>query len=294
MKMLSPAHLSPIVAGVWRMGEWNWTPQQRLRWIEQCLERGITSFDHADIYGGYTVEALFGQALALSPGLRHRMQLVTKCGIKLVHAQRPAHRVKSYDTSAAHVVASVDNSLRALGTDHLDLLLIHRPDALANPQELAQTFEHLHRQGKVLSFGVSNHSVSQFALLHRQHPLATNQIECSVLQMKALADGTLDQCLDLGIRPMVWSPLGGGRLFTGQDEQASRVRWVLQRLAAEYDATPATMALAWLLRHPSRPIPITGSQRLQALDEAVAALSIRLSAEHWYEVWQASMGHEVP
>lgn len=294
MKMLSPAHLSPIVAGVWRMGEWNWTPQQRLRWIEQCLERGITSFDHADIYGGYTVEALFGQALALSPGLRHRMQLVTKCGIKLVHAQRPAHRVKSYDTSAAHVVASVDNSLRALGTDHLDLLLIHRPDALANPQELAQTFEHLHRQGKVRSFGVSNHSVSQFALLHRQHPLATNQIECSVLQMKALADGTLDQCLDLGIRPMVWSPLGGGRLFTGQDEQASRVRWVLQRLAAECGATPATMALAWLLRHPSRPIPITGSQRLQALDEAVAALSIRLSAEHWYEVWQASMGHEVP
>lgn len=294
MKVLSPSQLSPIVAGVWRMGEWNWTPQQRLRWIEQCLERGITSFDHADIYGGYTVEALFGQALALSPGLRHRMQLVTKCGIKLVHAQRPAHRVKSYDTSAAHVVASVDNSLRALGTDHLDLLLIHRPDALANPQELAQTFEHLHRQGKVRSFGVSNHSVSQFALLHRQHPLATNQIECSVLQMKALADGTLDQCLDLGIRPMVWSPLGGGRLFTGQDEQASRVRWVLQRLAAEYGATPATMALAWLLRHPSRPIPITGSQRLQALDEAVAALSIRLSAEHWYEVWQASMGHEVP
>lgn len=291
---MNPSNLSPIVAGVWRMGEWNWTPQQRLRWIEQCLERGITSFDHADIYGGYTVEALFGQALALSPGLRHRMQLVTKCGIKLVHAQRPAHRVKSYDTSAAHVVASVDNSLRALGTDHLDLLLIHRPDALANPQELAQTFEHLHRQGKVRSFGVSNHSVSQFALLHRQHPLATNQIECSVLQMKALADGTLDQCLDLGIRPMVWSPLGGGRLFTGQDEQASRVRWVLQRLAAEYGATPATMALAWLLRHPSRPIPITGSQRLQALDEAVAALSIRLSAEHWYEVWQASMGHEVP
>lgn len=291
---MNPFQLSPIVAGVWRMAEWNWTPQQRLRWIEQCLERGITSFDHADIYGGYTVEALFGQALALSPGLRHRMQLVTKCGIKLVHAQRPAHRVKSYDTSAAHVVACVDHSLRELGTDHLDLLLIHRPDALMNPQDLAQTFESLHRQGKVRSFGVSNHSVSQFALLHRHHPLVTNQIECSVLQMKALADGTLDQCLDLGIRPMVWSPLGGGRLFTAQDEQASRVRSVLQKLADQYSATPATMALAWLLRHPSRPIPITGSQRVQALDEAVAALNVRLSAEHWYEVWQASMGHGVP
>jgi predicted oxidoreductase len=188
----------------------------------------------------------------------------------------------------------VDNSLREFGTDHLDLLLIHRPDALMNPQDLGQTFEHLHRQGKVRSFGVSNHSVSHFTLLHRHHPLVTNQIECSVLQMKALGDGTLDQCLDLGICPMVWSPLGGGRLFTAQDKQATRVRSVLRKLAADYSAAPATLALAWLLRHPSRPVPVTGSQREQPLDQAMAALRIQLSAEHWYELWQASMGHAVP
>lgn len=294
VSFMTPPSLSPIVAGAWRMADWNWTPQERLRWIEQCLDLGITSFDHADIYGGYTVEALFGQALALSPGLRQRMQIISKCGIKLVHPGRPAHHVKSYDTSRAHVVASVDNSLRELGTDHLDLLLIHRPDALMDPRELADTFESLKRQGKVRSFGVSNHSTSQFDLLQRHHPLVTNQIELSVLQMKALSDGTLDQCVELGIRPMAWSPLGGGRLFTAQDEQAVRVRAVLQQLAGEYGVQPSTMALAWLMRHPSRPIPITGSHRPQALQEAVAALGVQLSAEHWYALWQASMGHAVP
>ena len=286
--------LSPIVAGVWRMADWNWTAQQRLRWIEQCLELGITSFDHADIYGGYTVEDLFGQALALSPGLRQRLQIVTKCGIQLVHPQRPTQAVKSYDTSAAHVVASVENSLRALRTDHLDLLLIHRPDALMDPDELADTFQRLHQSGKVKGFGASNHSPSQFALLHHRHPLLTHQVELSPLQMKALADGTLDQCLDLGIRPMIWSPLGGGRLFTSQDEQATRIRSVLTRLADWYGVAPATVALAWVMRHPSGPIPITGSHRVQALHEAVAALGVKLEAQHWYEVWQASMGHAVP
>ncbi len=286
--------LSPIVAGAWRMADWNWTAQQRLRWIEQCLELGITSFDHADIYGGYTVEDLFGQALALSPGLRQRLQIVTKCGIRLVHPRRPTQAVKSYDTSAAHVVASVENSLRALRTDHLDLLLIHRPDALMDPDELADTFQRLHQSGKVKGFGASNHSPSQFALLHHRHPLLTHQVELSPLQMKALADGTLDQCLDLGIRPMIWSPLGGGRLFTSQDEQATRIRSVLARLADRYGVAPATVALAWVIRHPSGPIPITGSQRVQALREAVAALGVKLEAQHWYEVWQASMGHEVP
>ena len=119
--------LSPIVAGVWRMASWNWSPPERLRWIEQCLELGVTSFDHADIYGGYAVEALFGDALALSPALRQRMQLVTKCGIQLRDAARPATRIKHYDTSARHIVRSVEQSLVLLRTDTIDLLLLHRP-----------------------------------------------------------------------------------------------------------------------------------------------------------------------
>lgn len=286
--------LSPIVAGAWRMAEWGFGVQQRLAWIEQCIELGITSFDHADIYGGYTVEALFGEALAAAPGLRERMQIVGKCGIKLVSAQRPGHAIKSYDSSRAHVMASVDASLQALRTDRLDVLLIHRPDLLMDPDELADTFRALQAAGKVLQFGVSNHNPAQLAMLHRRFPLATHQVELSPLRMGALADGTLDQCTDLGLRPMIWSPLAGGRLFTAQDAQAQRVREVLQALAAQHDVAAATVAYAWLLRHPSRPWPIAGSSRIQAMQEAVAALQVTLSAQDWYRVWQASMGHEVP
>ena len=287
-------HLSRIVAGAWRMAEWQLDTSARLRWIEGCLDLGVTSFDHADIYGGYTVEGLFGEALALAPALRQRMQLVSKCGIRLRLPARPSHAVKSYDTSRAHVVDSVNRSLDALRTDHLDLLLIHRPDALMDPHDLAETFRGLHDAGKVLHFGVSNHSTSQLALLHRRYPLVTNQVELSPLAMGALGDGTLDQCLDLGLRPMIWSPLGGGRLFDAGDEQGRRVCAVLDDLGARHGVTPASIAFAWLLRHPSRPLPITGSRRLAALREAVAALDVTLSAEEWYRVWEAGAGCEVP
>jgi len=286
-------HLSLIVAGAWRMGEWGMNVEQRVRWIEQCLDLGVTSFDHADIYGGYTVEALFGEALAAQPSLRSRMQLVTKCGIKLVSERRPGHAIKSYDTSRAHVLASVDESLRAMHTDHIDLLLVHRPDALMAPDELANTFEGLRAAGKVLHFGVSNHAPSQLALLNNRIGLATNQIELSPVHLNALADGTLDQCLDLGIRPMIWSPLAGGRLFKAGDETAQRVRAVLEALGRQHHVSVATMAYAWILRHPSRPVPITGSQRLEALQEAVAALSLPLAAEDWYRVLEASLGRTV-
>lgn len=276
------------------MADWEFDVPARIRWIEACLELGITSFDHADIYGDYRVETLFGEALAAAPGLRERMQIITKCGIKLLSRHRPAHASKSYDTSSAHVVASVENSLRSLHTDHLDLLLIHRPDALMDPEVLAATFADLRAAGKVLHFGVSNHSPSQLALLHRRYPVVTNQLELSPLHMAALADGSLDQCIDLGLRPMIWSPLAGGRLFTSGDEQAIRVRAVLDRLGREHGVSPATIAYAWILRHPSRPVPITGSRRIEAVREAVAALSVTLTSDAWYQVWEASAGHGVP
>ena len=275
------------------MASWGWDVPTRLRWIEDCVAQGVTSFDHADIYGDYTVEALFGEALAASPGLRNRLQLVSKCGIKRVSAARPGHAIKSYDTSKAHVAASVEQSLRALRTDRLDLLLIHRPDALMDPDELAETFRALRSQGKVLEFGVSNHSPTQFALLHGRIPLVTNQIEFSPLQLAPMRDGTLDQCVDLGLRPMVWSPLAGGRLLRGEDEAASRVRAVLQALAQEHGVAPSTVAYAWLLRHPARPLPVTGSSRRQGIAEAVAALSLRLDAQAWYRIWSAGAGCDV-
>lgn len=285
---------SPVAAGVWRAHEWGLDAQGLAGWMSQALELGISTFDHADIYGGYSIEALFGAAFACAPGLRNKLQIVTKCGIKLLHPARPEHTVKSYDSGRAHVLASVHNSLRALHTEHIDLLLMHRPDLLMAPDELAATFRELQAAGKVLHFGVSNHTPTQLAMLHKRHPLVTNQIEFSPLQMQALADGTLEQCVDLGLRPMLWSPLGGGRLFTGQDAQAQRVRAALQALADAHGVSAATMAYAWLMRHPSRPVPITGSGRIAALREAVAATAVQLSAQDWYRVWQASMGEEVP
>jgi predicted oxidoreductase len=285
--------LSPIVAGAWRMAEWNMSPQQRLGWIQACLDRGFSSFDHADIYGGYQAEALFGEALALAPGLRERLQLVSKCGIQLVNAARPGNAIKHYDTSAAHVRASVEHSLRALRTDRLDLLLIHRPDALLDADELAACFEALRQSGKVLNVGVSNFTPAQFELLHSRIPLATNQVECSPLHLDAIHDGTFDQAQRLRLPPMVWSPLAGGALFTRQDEHAQKLRWVMGEVAAQLGVSQTTLALAWLLRLPCRPVPIVGSQRVQMLDEAQAALALRLGAQDWYRVWSAAAGREV-
>ena len=275
------------------MVEWAQPVDQRVRWIEDALALGVTSFDHADIYGGYQAEGLFGEALARSPGLRDRLQIVSKCGIRLVSPQRPSHRAKCYDTSQAHVVASVEASLRALRTDRLDLLLIHRPDVLMDPHELARVFESLRAAGKALHFGVSNHSPSQLALLSQFHPLVAHQIELSPLQLASLHDGTLDQCISLGLRPMAWSPLGGGRLFHNSDPQALRVRAALADLGKQRGVSAATMAYAWILRHPSAPLPITGSGRIEGLREAVAALDLRMSTEDWYAVWQASAGREI-
>ncbi|MFC4763803.1 aldo/keto reductase [Dyella koreensis] len=285
--------LSPIVAGLWRITDWNLSVQERVRWIEQALELGITSFDHADIYGDYRAEALFGEALKAMPALRERMQLVTKCGIRLRSAQRN-YQVNYYDTSAAYVRAQVEQSLRNLHTERLDLVLIHRPDYLMDAAALADTFATLIREGKVQHWGVSNHSTSQFALLHQRHPLLTNQVELSPLRMDALDDGTLDQAQQLGLRPMIWSPLGGGRLFTGQDEQAIRVREQMTAIAAHHDISLATLAFAWVLRHPSRPHTITGTGRIEGLREAIAALDVQLDAEDWYAIWTASKGHPVP
>jgi predicted oxidoreductase len=288
-----PLSLSNIVAGLWRITSWNLSVAERVRWAEQALDLGITSFDLADIYGDYQAEAYFGEALKAAPALRARMQLVTKCGIRLRSAQRP-YRVNHYDSSAGYVRAQVEQSLRNLHADRLDLVLIHRPDYLMDAAALAETFKVLTREGKVAHWGVSNHSASQFALLQQHHPLATNQVELSPLQMDALDDGTLDQAQQLGCRPMIWSPLAGGRLFNAEDEQAVRTRTAMLDIAERHGISLTTLAFAWILRHPSRPHPITGSGRMVNLQDAVKALDVSLDAEDWYAIWTASKGHPVP
>jgi predicted oxidoreductase len=286
--------MSRIVAGCWRMAEWSLTVPERVRWIEACLDLGITTFDHAYLYGHYSAEGLFGEALAASSGLRERMQIVTKYGICMRSPARPAHRVAHYDTSASHIEAAVEDSLRQYRTDRVDVLLVHRPDALMDADALTACFERLRAAGKVLHFGVSNFTPSQFALLHRRVTLVTNQIECSPLHVAPLFDGTLDQAQDLGIAPMIWSALAGGRLFTGEDAAARRVRPVLERLAAERGITLTTLVYAWLLRHPARLVPITGSRRIETMREALAALDVTLDAQTWYEIWEAGNGAPVP
>ena len=285
--------LSRIVAGMWRMNEWRLTPQQRLSFIERCLEMGVTSFDHADIYGGYGVEALFGEALALQPALRARMQLVSKCGIKLVNAARPEHTIQHYDTSASHIIASAENSLRQLGTDRLDLLLIHRPDPLMQFDEIAEAFRRLRQDGKVLHFGVSNFSRHQFESLNRRIALATNQVEFSPLCVAPMFDETFDGLQDVGVSPMIWSPLAGGRLFSKDDAAGVRVSAVIQKIADELRRPFGSVVFAWIMQLPSRPIPLTGSGRIEAVAEAVEATQFSLSRSQWFDILRAARGHEV-
>ncbi|NJK83910.1 MAG: aldo/keto reductase [Saprospiraceae bacterium] len=288
---------SRLIFGVMKWGVWghDYSPKKVLDLISASLDLGITTFDHADIYGYYTTEALFGEAIKGSPALRQRIQLISKCGIKLITPNRPEHHIKSYDTSKAHIVASVENSLRNLRTDYLDVLLIHRPSPLMHPDEMAAAFDTLQASGKVLHFGASNFTPSQFDLLYSRFPLITNQIEASLLYLTPFLDGTLDQLLQLHLIPMAWSPLGGGSIFQDTtDEQSQRIRLVAHSLGEKYgNKTIDQMLLAWLLKHPSKIFPILGTGNIARVQAAVEALSIDLSTEDWFKLWEASTGKEV-
>jgi predicted oxidoreductase len=294
-QQLSPQgpEFSRIVAGMWRIGDWGMSAQQRLRFIEQCIEQGVTTFDHADIYGNYTAEAMFGAALKLAAPLRERMEIVGKCGIKLISENRPGHALKHYDTGAAHIAASVDESLKNLGTDYLDLLLIHRPDPLMDFDEIAQAFTDLRRAGKVRHFGVSNFSRHQFDCLNRRIPLVTNQVEFSPLCLAPMQDQVFDGLQDMAIRPMIWSPLAGGQLFKDGAPALRRLKTVIAGLAGELDTPFASVVYAWIMQLPSRPLPLTGSGRIEAVAEAVRATSVTLSRQQWFAILEAATGHEV-
>ncbi|MHC4521493.1 MAG: aldo/keto reductase [Planctomycetota bacterium] len=288
---------SRIVHGLWRLASWNKDKKGVCELIAYCLENGITTFDHADIYGDYSCEGLFGEALADSAIDRATIQLVTKCGIRLISKNRPDHHVKSYDTSSEHILASVERSLQNLGTDYIDLLLIHRPDPLMDPNAVNAAFTALREAGKVRHFGVSNFMPSQFEMLAARLdvPLVTNQIEYSVLHLDAQADGSLDLCQRLGIRPMAWSPLGGGRLFHEESAQAKRLRETLRHIGHQVGgASIDQVALAWLLKHPARFVPVMGTGNASRIRRAVEALEITLSRDEWFTIWEASAGHEIP
>jgi predicted oxidoreductase len=288
--------VSSVALGMMRMADWNLSAAGRRRWLEQALELGLTTFDHADIYGDYTCEELFGEALSSMPSARRDMQLVTKCGIRLVSKGNPGCTIKHYDTSKAHITASVENSLRRLRTDYIDLLLIHRPDPLMDPDEVAAAFKSLRESGKVLHFGVSNFTPAQLELLSSRlpFPLVTNQIECSVIETKALEDGTLDQCQCLGIAPMAWSPLAGGALFSGRTKRILSVRKELRAVCRSLGIdSPEALALAWLLEHPARIVPVIGTGKMGRIKKMLGAMEIRLPREDWFRILRASRGSDV-
>ncbi|AGX04338.1 hypothetical protein B14911_28180 [Bacillus sp. NRRL B-14911] len=297
IKLNEDLSFSRIIHGLWRLADWKQSDQETLSLIEYCLEMGITTFDHADIYGGYTCEDLFGKALALKPELREKMEIVTKCGIVLQSPNRPQHKSHHYNTSREHIIESVNYSLKNLGTDYLDALLIHRPDPFMDPEQTAQAFIELKKAGKVRNFGVSNFKNHQFDMLQSYLPfqLVTNQIELSAYHLENFEDGTLNHCLEKRIAPMAWSPLAGGRIFSAQDERAKRLQAALKNIAGEIGAGDIDEVLyAWLLNHPARIMPIIGSGKKQRIEKAVNSMKLKLDNHQWFEILQSSMGHDVP
>lgn len=277
---------SRIIAGAWRWH--NVSPEIVDRLAHVALEEGITSFDHADIYGDHSNEEAFGRALAKDPSLRNKMELITKCDIKFPSEKRPTTWIKHYDSSKEHIIWSAENSLKLFHTDRLDLLLIHRPDPLMDPYEVAEAFSQLKAEGKVLHFGVSNFTPSQFTMLqkHLPFPLVTNQIEISLSRIDPFFNGDLDLMLELGVSPMAWSPLGGGKLMADERDMFGK--------ATKYNASYSQLALAWLLRHPSKIFPVIGTTQPERIKEAAKSIDITIDRQDWFEMLKWVMGKEMP
>lgn len=290
-------NMSRLVHGYWRAHEWQSDAQGYLKLIHEVLDLGINTFDHAACYGGFINEGQFGEALKLEKSLRDQMTIVSKCGISFPNEALPQMKSKFYDNSAEHIIWSAERSVKELNCDHLDLLLMHRPSPCLNPEEVAAAFDNLYSRGLVRHFGVSNYSTQKFNMLQSyvNQTLATNQIEISPLHIAPFEDGSLDYLLEKRVKPMAWSPLAGGQLFDGSDEQSQRVAEALLKAGEAYNETRIdTLAYAWLLNHPSGMMPIVGSGKIERVKNAVDALTIRFSEEAWINVYSAALGHEVP
>lgn len=287
--------ISSPVAGCMRWGIWgaNFSTAQYRQMIESCLQYGINSFDHADIYGDYTTEEEFGEALKENPSLRQHMKLITKCGIQMLTPNRSEHTIKSYNTSKEHIIRSAERSLQNLNTDYLDVLLIHRPDPLLDPSEVAEAVELLKQQGKILSFGVSNFLPHQTNLLSAYTLIEYNQVEISIIQLNAFSDGTLENCMQHKIIPMAWAPLGGG-LFSDESHPRFRaITAVASELAEKYNTGANEILLAWLHTHPSGIQTVIGTTKIERLLQAKVASAIRLDREDWFKLLAATSGEEV-
>ena len=286
--------LSRMAYGMWRVADDEDTGPAHIRAkLEACLAQGITTLDLADIYGGYTAESLLGAALKAAPGLRDRFEIVTKCGIVAPVGRHGSARVKHYDTSARHIAASVDASLRDLGTDRIDLLLIHRPDPMMDAAETGRALDDLVESGKIRAVGVSNFHRDETELLQdaMRQRLSVNQIEISLAAPEPFANGEISFIQRQGMAPMAWSPLAGGALFAGAQPELVEV---MRDMAAAKGCEMAALAIAWLLAHPARIMPVIGTNRLSRIAAMSEAFRVDLDREDWFILYQAALGHEVP
>lgn len=289
--------LSQIIYGMWRLGDDTDTSTKHVQAkIESCLDQGISSFDQADIYGGYASEEILGTALKIAPELRNKMEIITKCDIMLLGDQFPTRKVKYYDTSAAHINASVESSLSNMHIEHIDLLLLHRPDPLMDHKETGQALDQLVKSGKVRGIGVSNFMSHDWALLQSamNEPLLTNQLEISLLNSSYMIDGTIADLQRLGVHPMAWSPLGGGQLFDSTDTRFKALHQALGQIADEQSVDITAVAVAWLLYHPACIMPVMGTNNLERIATLGKAATVKLTREQWYVLYECANGHEVP
>ena len=286
--------LSRIVYGMWRLGDDTDTSSAHVQAkIEACLAQGITTMDQADIYGGYMAEEILGVALRDAPALKDRIEIVTKCDIVAPVGRHSAARVKYYDTGRAHITASVEDSLRLMGVERIDLLLIHRPDPLMDHAETGAVLDELVASGKVRSVGVSNFRPWDWELLQSAMAtqLVTNQIEISVMAHHPFTNGDIAFLQRIDIPPMAWSPLAGGALFSAEN---AGLHETLSSIAARHDSDVTSLVVAWLMAHPARIMPVMGTNSLERIANFGAAAALTIDRETWYEIYTAALGHEVP
>lgn len=290
---MSKTKLSPIIAGVMNWGVWdkNLNNKEMQNMINICIENNISTFDHADIYGGYTTESDFGKAFASSKIDREKMQLISKCGIQMVTENRK-NTIKHYEYSKDYIIWSVENSLKNLQTDYLDVFLLHRPSPLMQADEIAEAVSKLKSDGKIIDFGLSNFTSSQTELIRQKTKVSYNQVRFSATNFEPMVDGSFDYMQANNIRPLSWNPLGC--VFREDIPQTHRLKKLLASLVTKYHLGSDTILLSWVLKHPAKVIPIAGTVNVARIQSLMKAVEMDLEKEDWFAIWTESMGNEVP
>ncbi|WP_395077184.1 aldo/keto reductase family oxidoreductase [Flavobacterium sp.] len=283
---------SKIISGVMTWGIWgkNLSENQMVELMNSCLENNITTFDHADIYGGYTTENSFGKAFSNTNIERDKIQLISKCGIQ--HTEGRDNKIKHYNYSKKYIIWSVENSLKNLNTDYLDALLLHRPSPLMQSDEIAEAINQLKSEGKIKSFGVSNFTPSQTELINQKIKVEFNQIQFSATHLEPMLDGSLDFMQIHQIKPMSWNPLGN--IFREKSEQTNRLNILLSSLESKYNVPTDVLLLAWIMQHPSGVLPVIGTTSSDRINNSTKAISLKLDLEDWFAIWTESCGFKVP